>query len=258
MFPDFTLFGQTYPLYTLAGLAAVFAAAGAASLRSKKIGLNFSDMLIAVVFLGAGLVVGGVILHAIVRAPFLWEYRQVFLQRPFVFLRAAFGGMVFYGGLFGAMAAMPIYAKFVKRDLADIVRLAVPVFPLAHAIMRLGCFAAGCCHGIIHDTLGIAFTRSLSAPNDIPFLPVQLIESAMNMVIFAAVWWFTKKERKAVHVVCLYGLMYAVGRFGLEFLRGDAVRGSMFFLSTSQFISVLVVIACVIALIVDRNGRKLV
>jgi len=258
MFPHFTFLGQTFPLYSLVGLVAVFVAAGAASLRSRKIGLNFSDMLIGVVFLGAGLVVGGVILHAIVRVPLLWEHRQMLWDIPTVFLRAAFGGMVFYGGLFGALAAMPIYAKFIKRDLADIVRLAVPVFPLAHAIMRLGCFAAGCCHGIVHYTLGIAFTHSLSAPNGIPFLPVQLIESAMNLVIFAVVWWFTKKERRAVHVVSLYGLMYAVGRFVLEFLRGDAARGSVFFLSTSQFISLLVVIACVIALIVDKNGRKLI
>ena len=244
-------------MYTLAGLAAVFVAAGAASLRSKKIGLNFADMLIGIVILGAGLVVGGIILHAIVRAPFLWENRQVFSQAPLVFLRATFGGMVFYGGLFGALAAMPIYAKFIKRDLADIVRLAVPVFPLAHAIMRLGCFAAGCCYGIVHDTLGIAFARSASAPNGIPFLPVQLIESAMNLLIFAVIWQFTKKERRPVHILCLYGLSYAVGRFALEFLRGDEIRGMVFFLSTSQFISVLVVIVCVAALIVDRKkGRQ--
>jgi len=253
MLPDFTIFGQTYPVYTLAGLAALFAAAGLASVRSKKIGLTFSDMLLGIVILGAGLLIGGSVLFALVRMPTLWEFRDNFAGSPLAFLQATFGGMIFYGGLFGALAAMPIYARLMKRSLSDIICLVIPTFPLAHSIMRLGCFAAGCCHGIPHDTLGIAFTRAIGAPNDIPLLPVQLIEAAMNFLIFVIMWQFSKKERKAIHILCLYGMSYAAGRFALEFLRGDVARGFVFFLSTSQFISILVLLACTIALLCSKK-----
>ena len=45
-----------------------------------------------------------------------------------------------------------------------------------------------------------------------------------------------------------------VGRFILEFFRGDLIRGSVGTLSTSQFISIFACIAGVI-LVIARNGK---
>ncbi|MCL2236233.1 MAG: prolipoprotein diacylglyceryl transferase, partial [Defluviitaleaceae bacterium] len=167
-----------------------------------------------------------------------------------------FGGMVFYGGLFGVMAAMPFYAKFLKRDIPTILQVIVPVLPLAHAIMRIGCFFAGCCHGAPHETLGVYFAENSVAPSDVRLLPVQLYETAMNMVIFAAIWLWSAKPRHHLHLVAFYGITYAVGRFSLEFLRGDAHRGQLLGLSTSQFISVLVFVICIGLIVISKIRPK--
>jgi len=256
MFPYFTFLGQIYYLYALLGLLALFVASGVAYIRAQKVGLGYFDMLMCIVFLSAGLTIGGSILHALVNIPVLWSNQVYFFDAPFLFLRLAFGGLVFYGGLIGALIAMPLYAKYIKVGLSTLIVLIIPVFPLAHGIMRVGCFMAGCCYGIEHEQLGIAFTRSLSAPNDINLLPVQLIEVVANFLIFVALWQYTKKPRQPLYVLCFYGLSYAAIRFMLEFLRGDDVRGYIFLFSTSQFISVFLVIFCIGALIYEKYSLK--
>jgi len=252
MFPYFTFLGQTYQLFALLGLLALFVASGVAYIRAHKMGLSYFDMLMGIIFLGVGLAIGGSILHALVNIPVVWSNQIYLFDAPFLFLRLAFGGLIFYGGLIGALIAMPLYAKYLKVDLSTLIVFIIPVFPLAHSIMRIGCFMAGCCYGIEHDRLGIAFTRSLSAPNGINLLPVQLFETIANIFIFTALYQYTKRPRKPLYILCFYGLSYASIRFVLEFVRGDNVRGFIFLFSTSPFISVFVVIICISALIYDK------
>ncbi|MCL2855039.1 MAG: prolipoprotein diacylglyceryl transferase [Defluviitaleaceae bacterium] len=256
MFPSFEILGREFHLYHILGIIALFVAAGVASLRAKKFGMDFTELLIGVIILGAGLLVGGVFVYALVQAPAAWENRHMFSQAPWLFLQRVFGGMVFYGGLFGVMAAMPLYAKFIKKDIPTILRVIVPVLPLAHAIMRVGCFFAGCCHGMPHETLGVYFPHSAVAPGDIRLIPVQLYETALNLIIFVILWMWSNKPRHHLHLVAFYGITYAIGRFSLEFLRGDAHRGQVFALSTSQFISILVVVACIILLLINKMRSK--
>ncbi|MCL2574293.1 MAG: prolipoprotein diacylglyceryl transferase [Defluviitaleaceae bacterium] len=256
MFPNFTFIGRTHDLYTLLGVVAIVIGATIASFRAKKYNFNSMDIILAAVAAGIGILLGGSALMGITQIPRIaanWEFYSSDLIHMFATM---FRGMVFYGGLFGAFFGFWAYCRIFKKSYADILRIAVPVLPLSHAIMRLGCFMAGCCHGIEHSTLGIAFTRAEHSPNGIPFLPVPLYESAMNLTIFAFVWHFSKKERKPLYLLSAYLIPYAIGRFALEFLRGDAVRGMVFNLSTSQFISVLIVSGCAVALIADRFLRK--
>ena len=242
-------------MYGTIGLVALVIGAAVASLRIKKYGFKDTDVILASVFGGIGLLIGGTALYVIVQVPRLIQHWEHFSGDFALIVQFLFVGMVFYGGLFGAIFGLWAYARVFKRNFGNLLQVAVPVLPLTHSIMRLGCFAAGCCHGIEHATLGIAFTRSVSAPNGVPFLPVPLYESALNLIIFAAIWQFSKKERKPVHLLSFYAIPYAVGRFGLEFLRGDAARGAIFALSTSQFISILVVVACLIALTLSKRPK---
>lgn len=256
MFPYFVLFEQTHYTYPLIGLAGLFIAVSVAYIRAKRVGISYFDMTLSIVFLGLGIVVGGAVFHALVQSPVLWSYRTYFFDNPLLFLRAAFGGLVFYGGLVGALATMPLYAKIIKQDLSTLFALFIPVFPLAHGIMRIGCFMAGCCYGVECDILGVAFIRSLAAPNDVNLLPVQLFESVANFLVFAILWRYTSKSREPLKVFCFYGLSYAVIRFMLEFLRGDEARGFIFIFSVSQFISILVALFCVCGLIFRNPQNK--
>jgi phosphatidylglycerol:prolipoprotein diacylglycerol transferase len=256
MFPDFTLFGITYPVFEIIGVAALVIGAAIAALRAKKYNFKDTDIILSAVFAGIGLILGSTILFAIVQVPQIIQHREHFDGNFLLLMGFLFGGMIFYGGLFGAIFGLWLFSKFFKRDFCNLLCIAVPVIPLTHGIMRLGCFAAGCCHGIAHDTMGIAFTRSIIAENGVPFLPVQLYEAAFNFIIFAAIWQFSKKPRKPLHLLCFYALPYAIGRFALEFLRGDLARGTVFNMSTSQFISILILIILITALIFSiMKGR---
>lgn len=92
-------------------------------------------------------------------------------------------------------------------------------------------FFSGCCYGIESDVFGI-FTYSIYAdPMETNRIPVQLIEAGMEFLIFLFLHFY-----KGNRLYAYFG-MYSIGRFLLEFLRGDEQRG-IFILSTSQWISI--------------------
>ena len=58
------------------------------------------------------------------------------------------GGFVFYGGLFGALAAVWLFCRRRKVPFSQLGADLVPAVPLFHTFGRVGCFLAGCCYGI--------------------------------------------------------------------------------------------------------------
>ena len=98
----------------------------------------------------------------------------------------------------------------------------VPSFPVAHAIGRIGCYMAGCCYGV-------------------DGLPVQLYECFGNFVILGILLLLEKTGNERRIPQC-YLFCYAVLRFILEFFRADAERGAFLWFSTSQWISIGVLI----------------
>ena len=252
MFPFVSFLGREVSSYALMGLVGFFAAILAAGFRCPGYGLSRQEPVYIGLFAGMGMLLGGVLLFALTQLPGAWQAREVFARHPMLLPAMLFGGMVFYGGLFGALFCVYAYSRYLGASFPTAMKLAVPVFPLAHFFMRLGCFAAGCCYGIPHP-MGIAFTRSLGAPNYIPLIPVQLFEASANLAIFAILWLYTKKERHWANVAALYAFMYAAVRFSLEFLRGDEVRGRVLGLPTSQFISAAVILACLAVFLKRRR-----
>ena len=243
MFPFVSFLGREISSYALLGLVGFFAAILAAGFRCKRYGLSRQEPVYIGLFAGIGMILGGVLMYSITQIPNAWQAREFFFTHPIQFLSFLFGGLVFYGGLIGAFVGVFVYSKYYKASFDVAMKLAISVFPLAHFFMRLGCFAAGCCYGIPHP-MGIAFRYSLGAPNNIPLVPVQLFEAFANLLIFSVLWFFTKKERHWLTSAALYAFMYAIVRFSLEFLRGDAVRGTILGLPTSQFISIFVILVC--------------
>lgn len=71
----------------------------------------------------------------------------LFVDFPIRLMDWLFGGLVFYGGLLGAMATTFWYSR--KHDIPwlRLADLAIPCVSLGQAIGRLGCFSAGCCWG---------------------------------------------------------------------------------------------------------------
>lgn len=89
----------------------------------------------------------------------------------------------------------------------------------------------GCCYGIPCN-----FGFAMVTDPEVTRFPIQLVESLCCFVIFVMLLVIEKKNR-SVKLIYVYLISYAMVRFGLEFFRGDAVRGFFMCFSTSQWIS---------------------
>jgi phosphatidylglycerol:prolipoprotein diacylglycerol transferase len=130
----------------------------------------------------------------------------------------------------------------------------VPSVPLAHAFGRLGCFFAGCCYGV-PSAFGLEFNASELAPHGVKLLPVQLIEAGCNLLLFVLLLVLSRFCRRRGLLTGTYLAAYAVMRFVLEFFRYDAERGVFWGLSTSQWISLLLLPAAVFILCFAGRSR---
>ena len=157
-------------------------------------------------------------------------------------------GFVFYGGLIAGTAGAWMLCRRTGWAFEAYEKALIPALPLGHAFGRVGCFLAGCCYGRFSDSpLAVCFPF---LPR--PALPVQLFEALALLGICAVLTLLSL--RKKGHLLRAYILMYAPLRFLLEFLRGDDIRGSFGFLSTSQWISLLLLLILAFGWV--KNARK--
>ena len=76
------------------------------------------------------------------------------------------GGLVFYGGLIGAILASLVYAHRNRIEFLRLADVAMPTISLGQSIGRLGCFSAGCCWGDVTAKgfpLGVHFPGAQAA-----------------------------------------------------------------------------------------------
>lgn len=168
------------------------------------------------------------------------------------YMNDIWGGMVFYGGLIGACVSAYIYMRLMKLDVAEYSDTLVPCIPLFHVFGRIGCFLSGCCYGI-ESEFGFTYHYSmLENVNGVCRLPIQLIESAENLILFILFMVLLFKCRNIKHgiLIWIYGMLYPVIRFINEFFRGDfEERGYFGIFSTSQWISIILFVFSVVMLI---------
>lgn len=185
-------------------------------------------------------IAGAKLLHYIVDIKY-------YLADPSRFLQ--FGsGFVVYGGIISGVICGYLYCRHYKLDFATYFDLIMPSVALAQAFGRIGCFLAGCCYGKqTSSIIGVTFSHSPFAPNNIKLIPTQLISSISLFVLtLLLVIYADKKWRRPFQVAGLYMILYSAGRFIIEFFRGDEERGFIAFLSTSQFISIFILIGGII------------
>lgn len=156
-------------------------------------------------------------------------------------------GWVVYGGIIGGILAAILYCRVKKMEFLRYLDIALPAVAMAQGFGRIGCFLAGCCYGMPTDSwCAITFTNSAYAPNGIPLVPTQLISSGLDFLLFGVLLFLLFKLKAPGQVGGFYLIFYSVGRFILEFYRGDLIRGTVGTLSTSQFISIFTVLAGVL------------
>ncbi|MBU2102722.1 MAG: prolipoprotein diacylglyceryl transferase [Candidatus Omnitrophota bacterium] len=245
----FTLGPITIYTYGVCVFLGVVAGYGISLVMAKKAGIDtraMADIIfwtIVVSFLGA-------------RVTYILVEFKAFLLDPVEILFSR-SGFVFYGGLIFGLPGLYFFTK--KHTLnfwkvADCLSLAIPV---AHAFGRVGCFFYGCCYGRVTTSLvGIIFPEGSPAYcAGSRVIPTQLIEAASLILIFIVLMLARNILRVSGQLFLLYLALYAVVRFVIEIFRADS-RGAIGFLSTSQAISILVLIfACIAARFLDYRQK---
>lgn len=151
-------------------------------------------------------------------------------------------GIVFYGGLLGLLISYNVLSKVTKQNsyIMDVLAVCIPLF---HSIARIGCFFGGCCFGVeSHSCIAINYTTTIFNEAITAYrIPIQLIEAAFNFCLFLyLLYLFCGENWKSKNILRKYLVLYSIGRFVIEFFRGDQIRGVIHGISFSQMISVLI------------------
>lgn len=183
-----------------------------------------------------------------------------FLQNPLGIFKLWEGGLVFYGGLFGACVAVAICVKRYNLDLWKFADVAAPGAALGHSIGRLGCLFAGCCYGLQTDVpWAITFYDVHSiAPTGVPLHPTQLYSAANEFTLFILLTLMRPHRKFYGQVWWLWVGMYAIGRSIVEIYRGDP-RGALLdgLVSTSQIVAAVAFTIAVIFYFRNRSNKAM-
>ena len=148
-------------------------------------------------------------------------------------------------------------AGYIKKtDFWKYFDLVMPSVALAQGFGRIGCLLAGCCYGRETNSIfSITFQNSDFAPNHVALIPTQIYSSVLDFLHFGILLYIARHKKKDGQVAACYLIFYSIGRFVLEFFRGDLIRGSVGMLSTSQFISLFILVAGILILVI-RSKKK--
>lgn len=231
----FILYG--YGLMIAIGIVSAYIVA---EYRARKLKMDYEH----IAYIAIWCVLGGFAAAKILF--WITEWKSV-LENPRFLFETLSDGFVVYGGIIGGILAGYIYAKVKKLNFLEYFDLIMPSIALAQGFGRIGCLLAGCCYGCETDSvLSVTFKDSDFAPNGIALIPTQIYSSLLNFFHFFILLYVAKHKKKHGQVAAVYLVFYSIGRFMLEFLRGDLARGNVGILSTSQFISIFILCAGVI------------
>ena len=188
--------------------------------------------------LGFWLMAGGIVGSRLAYVVANWSYYRA---APLEIVRIDQGGLIFYGGFLLACLALVLFARYHRVPVWHLADFAIPALAIGHALGRVGCFLNGCCYGRpAGDHLcGLAYPPVCEPGKlfpGVPLFPVQIIEAAALLAIWAVLLFAYPRRKKNGAVFALYLLLYPPVRFGLEYLRGDE-RQSWLALDVAQVTS---------------------
>ena len=178
-----------------------------------------------------------------------------YLQHPIEMLNTRQGGLAIYGAVAGGALGLWIYTRHNKMSFAHWADIAAPGLFVAQAIARWGNylnqelygFPTTMPWGILIDAAHRIppFNNLAEFPLTTRFHPTFLYESIGNLINFCIVMYISRKyadRLKDGDLIILYGILYPLLRFFVEFQRPDAwMIGGV---ATAQWIAIGSVVLC--------------
>jgi phosphatidylglycerol---prolipoprotein diacylglyceryl transferase len=231
-------------VYSYGFMIALGAIAGVAYMAvqgKKDVGLTFDQANSLFLFICLAAFVGGKVF-------LIFEDPAYYLEQPRKLLTGR--GFVFYGSFLFAIPTMFLFFRMNKLPTYAMLDVMAVTTCLVHMFGRIGCFMAGCCYGKQTDSiLGVTFTDTAcqAEPLNTPLHPTQLYEALYILVVMMVILSLRSVKKFYGQLFLTYLLLYATGRFVLEYFRGDSGRGFVIdhYISNSQFIAILIFTAVV-------------
>lgn len=185
-------------------------------------------------------------------------------------------GMTFYGGLiFGVVAFVGVWFGLgalwckdgeAKKKFGAIADIAACLVPFAHGLGRLGCLAAGCCHGGLTDKW-YGVTQYNVTVNDVYYesakvVPIQLFEAIFLFALSCVLCWlffkkFGKENKGRFPLLPIYAIVYGIWRFFIEFARSDERWETIISaLTPSQLVAIVMILAGIAYFCIWLFNRK--
>ncbi|MCA9576970.1 MAG: prolipoprotein diacylglyceryl transferase [Polyangiales bacterium] len=204
------------------------------------------------------------------------------------------GGLVAYGGFIGGFLACWGYSRYRGVPLLPWADIITPTLGTGLLFTRMGCWLYGCdfgrpleegapsfltrlgtfphwdyssAHYVWGSTLNgsPAYShhittypeRMVGLDHSLPVHPTQLYESLAGLIIFGITYYTLRHRSFKGQVFFVGSIVYALWRFGIEFVRDDPERGAAFGFSTSQLLSLAIVPVVVLAWIQTKRNLAL-
>ena len=205
--------------------------------------------------------------------PMLIDAAEQLVERGHV--RWRWAGMTSFWGYLAGIAAVAVVARRNGIPLPRLGDLAAAPLGVALVSARLGCFIAGCDFGKVTAVpWALRFPAGSPAwrdhvrsglvpparPESLPVHPTQLYEALVGVAIVVAAIAVARTawgRARAGRVFLVGAAIYALGRLGVEELRGDVGRGFFGPLSSGQVFSLLVLLAIVAGLVWTRRRARI-
>lgn len=158
-------------------------------------------------------------------------------------------GIAFLGGFIGGSIGFCLLFRIAFKKKYSLLRtldLLAPSVIIGHMIGRIGCFFGGCCYGKPATMMGVRFaegTPAFQQYSDALVIPTQLFEAAYLGLMYLLITRLKQQE------FATYLILYSVGRFIIEFFRGDIRGNGILGLSPAQSICIFMLTAGVIILL---------
>jgi len=259
--------GSSFPIYWYGILIVTGALVGAyvATLQAKRRGIDTDHVWNALLLCLIFGVVGARLYHVISSPTGTNIGLAYYMQNPMEILNFRQGGLGIYGAVAGGLLAIYLYVRYAKVNFWTMVDIAVPGLFFGQAIGRWGNF-------FNQELYGFPTTFPWGIPIDaahrLPifadltkypvettfFQPTFLYESLWNLAAAISVLTIARRWAKAKpgDLLLLWGMLYGLGRFLVEFQRPDAwlISG----IPTAQLIGLALIVICGVTLMYRHTG----
>lgn len=203
----------------------------------------------------------GIIIASVVGGKFFlyFENPSMFNKNPMLIFSNS--GFVFFGSLLFSLLVVYLFIRKYKLSVWPFLDIIAITTLIVHFFGRIGCFLAGCCHGLPNDGIfSVVFTdpQCAASPLNEPLYPTQLFSAFALLLILIILFLIKKIQQFDGQLFLLYLMLYSIGRSIIEEFRGDEERGFVFdgFLSHSQLIASLLFIGALYFYLIKLKSTK--